>query len=73
MRLAQRRAAALTLGEVIMWSLTGLVVAVGFAIVLVLVLRALVTGRVRGTHPRVLAPPYAPAQRLRQSTGGFLE
>jgi hypothetical protein len=37
------------LGEAIMWILTGLVVAVGFGVVLVLVLRALVTGRFMST------------------------
>jgi hypothetical protein len=66
-----------------MWSLTGLVVAVGLGVVLVVVLRALVTGRIhvgrgcaRGAHPRLLGSPVsarpsppAPAP----ITGGFLE
>jgi len=77
MRLAQRRAAALTLGEVIIWSLTGFVVAVGLGVVLVVVLRALVKGSIHvGAHPRVLgfpasARPSPPAPA--PITGGFLE
>jgi len=35
-----------------MWSLVGLVVAVGLGVVLVLVLQALVTGRARANHRR---------------------
>jgi len=83
MRLAQRRAAALTLGEVIMWSLTGLVVAVGLGVVLVVVLRALVKGSIhvdrgcpRGAHPRLLGFPvsaYPSPPAPAPITGGFLE
>jgi hypothetical protein len=83
MRFAQRRAAPLMLGEAIMWSLAGLVVAVGLGVVLVVVLRALVKGSIhvdrgcaKGAHPRVLgsrvcARPSPPA--LAPITGGFLE
>ena len=83
MRFAQRQAAPLMLGEAIMWSLAGLVVAVGLGVVLVVVLRALVKGSIhvdrgcaRGAHPRVLgfpvcARPSPPAPA--PITGGFLE